>query len=168
MSEIKEGMELVGDLQMRFTKRVKAPRSLVWKVHTDPILLKRWWGPEGFSITTHAIEMKNGGIWKFTMHRPPGPQSSSEPAGADGADYPNTIWYKELREPEFMDYDHGDFESVHFHVHTEFIEEGDYTKIVSLMSFKERSARDETAKFAVHGHASTMLRLESLLKELQS
>ena len=154
--DTKMGFEKVGDLQMRFSKWVKAPRALVWKAHTEPALLAQWWGPQGFSITTHSIDLRTGGTWKLTMHAP------------DGTDYPNMMWYKEVKEPVLMDYDHGDFEAPHFHVRTELIEEGGGTSIVTVMSFKDKASRDQTAEFALPGHTSTMERLEALMAKEQA
>lgn len=146
--------EKIGDLQMRFTKRVKAPRALVWRAHTEPSLLAQWWGPEGFSHVNEAFEMEVGGIWKFLFKAP------------DGTVYQELIRFTELKEPELMALDHGDFERVHFKVRTEFAESDGWTTISTVMSFPSKEVRDETAKHAEPGHRSTMGRLEALLAEL--
>ncbi|MEJ0044371.1 MAG: metalloregulator ArsR/SmtB family transcription factor [Rhizomicrobium sp.] len=44
-----------------FTRLLDVPRELVWKVWTDPRHVTQWWGPTGFSVTTHAISVKPGG-----------------------------------------------------------------------------------------------------------
>jgi uncharacterized protein YndB with AHSA1/START domain len=56
--------------------------------------LARWWGPNGFSITTHEMQFKEDGFWGLTMH------------GPDGRDYKNKIIYLDIREPEFLAYRH--------------------------------------------------------------
>jgi uncharacterized protein YndB with AHSA1/START domain len=33
-----------------------APRELVFSAFTDPEHLSQWWGPNGFTTTTHAFE----------------------------------------------------------------------------------------------------------------
>ncbi|MFN7981971.1 MAG: SRPBCC family protein [Vicinamibacterales bacterium] len=91
---------------LRFTRRLQAPRSLVWKAHTEADRLVKWWGPEGFTITIHDIDVKTGGVWRLTMH------------GPDGVNYPNRILYREVVEPSLLDYDHGDFERTLFRVRT--------------------------------------------------
>ena len=40
-----------------------APRDLVFSVWTDPKHLAQWWGPNGFTTTTHSFEMRPGGVF---------------------------------------------------------------------------------------------------------
>jgi len=136
-----------------FTRRLQAPRELVWKAHTEADRLARWWGPLGFTITTHEIEVKPGGVWRLTMH------------GPDGVNYPNRIIYREVIEPSVLDYDHGDFERTLFHVRTEFISEGpNTTRLATTITFPTEKERDATALYAVDGHRSTMGRLAAFLR----
>jgi uncharacterized protein YndB with AHSA1/START domain len=154
---VPSGSELVEyptPTELKFTRVLRAPRTLVWRCHTEPERLAKWWGPQGFTITIHEIDVRPGGVWRLTLH------------GPDGRDYPNKIVYRELVEPQLLDYDHGDFEHVRFHVRTEFLEHGEDTKLVSRMTFASQAQRDATAKYAVDGHASTMQRLDDLLAQL--
>ena len=80
------------DRALMFTRSFDAPRDLVWQAWTDPSQLARWWGPEGFSITTHEHKMQPNGIWRLTMH------------GPDGRDYDNRIVYLEVKPPERLVY----------------------------------------------------------------
>ncbi len=146
--------ERVGEAQARFIKRVKAPRELVWRAHTEPALLARWWGPEGFSHVNERFELRVGGSWKFVF------------SGPDGAKYDELITYTELVEPELIAMDHGDFERVHFKVRTRFDQDGDWTVITTVMDFAGPEARDAAMQHAEAGHASTMGRLETLLATL--
>ena len=75
-------------------RTLNAPRELVLKMWSDPQALSNWWGPEGFSTTTHKLEFKPGGEWTFIMH------------GPDGTDYTNNIKYKETG-PDRIAYSHG-------------------------------------------------------------
>ena len=61
-----------------------APRSLVFEAWTDPKHLAHWWGPNGFSLTTHSFDFRAGGVWRFVMH------------GPDGRDYENRITFDEI------------------------------------------------------------------------
>jgi uncharacterized protein YndB with AHSA1/START domain len=65
-----------------------APRDLVFSVWTDPRHLAQWWGPNGFTITTHSFDMRPGGVWRLVMH------------GPDGRDYQNRITYDKIVPPE--------------------------------------------------------------------
>ncbi len=81
--------------ELHLTRVYRAPRSLVWKVWTDPAHVAHWWGPRGFSLTHHSKDLRVGGSWVYTMH------------GPDGVDYPNVAKYHEVIEGEKMVYDHG-------------------------------------------------------------
>src|SRR5438105_6066042 len=70
------------------TRVFDAPPDLVFEMWTDPKHLANWWGPRGFSITTHEFAFKPGGVWRFIMH------------GPDGTDYPNKIIWRELVRPQ--------------------------------------------------------------------
>ena len=65
-------------------RELDAPRALVFEAWTDPKHLSQWWGPNGFTTTTSAFDMRPGGVWRFVMH------------GPDGRDYQNTITYFEI------------------------------------------------------------------------
>lgn len=49
-----------------------APRELVWKAWTDPEIVKKWWGPEGFSAPSIKVDLRVGGKYIFAMHGPKG------------------------------------------------------------------------------------------------
>ena len=56
-----------------------APRELVFHMWTSAEHLGNWWGPHGFTITTHSIDVRPGGEWRFVMH---GPDGTESPAAA--------------------------------------------------------------------------------------
>jgi uncharacterized protein YndB with AHSA1/START domain len=49
-----------------------APRERVWKAWTDPDLVKKWWGPEGFSAPSIKLDFREGGKYTYAMHGPEG------------------------------------------------------------------------------------------------
>lgn len=49
-----------------------APVEKVWRAWTDPEMIKKWWGPEGFSSPYAKIDFRVGGIYTFGMHGPKG------------------------------------------------------------------------------------------------
>lgn len=51
-----------------------APVEAVWKAWTDPEIIKKWWGPEGFSAPSIKIDLKVGGKYIYAMQGPPGSQ----------------------------------------------------------------------------------------------
>ena len=102
----KNSIDLEQDPRSIIGSRVlDAPRALVFSVWTDPKHLAQWWGPNGFTTTTHAYDFRPGGVWRFVMH------------GPDGRDYQNRITFDEIVPPERIVYRHGggdDVEPVQF------------------------------------------------------
>lgn len=49
-----------------------APIALVWSAWTDSEMVKKWWGPEGFSAPSIKIDLKVGGKYIYCMHGPAG------------------------------------------------------------------------------------------------
>lgn len=81
--------------ELRLTRVYDAPVKAVWDAWTDPSQAAQWWGPRGFTITTHSKDLSVGGHWHYTMH------------GPDGVDYPNKTKYFEVEECKKLVYDHG-------------------------------------------------------------
>ncbi len=49
-----------------------APIELVWKAWTTPEMIKKWWGPEGFSAPSIKIDLRAGGKYIYAMQGPKG------------------------------------------------------------------------------------------------
>lgn len=49
-----------------------APRELVWKAWTEPEMIKKWWGPQGFTAPSIKVDLKVGGKYIFAMKGPEG------------------------------------------------------------------------------------------------
>jgi uncharacterized protein YndB with AHSA1/START domain len=130
-----------------------APRELVFEVWTDPKHLSQWWGPDGFTTTTSAFDMRPGGLWRFVMH------------GPDGRDYENRITFDEIVSPEFIRYHHGggdDVEPVQFHTTVTFEVLGPKsTRLTWRAEFPSAIERDRVIKDygADKGLTQTMARL---------
>ena len=124
----------------------------MWKVWTDPNHVHNWWGPAGFSTTTHSMEVKPGGMWRYVMH------------GPDGRDYQNLIVYQEVQEPQRLVYKHGggeDTEPVNFQTVVTFDKagpSGEQTQVTMRSVFPSQEARDFVIReyHAVEGAGSTL------------
>jgi len=81
--------------ELRITRIYDAPVAAVWDAWTDPGQVAQWWGPRGFTLTTHSKDLRPGGHWNYTMH------------GPDGTDYPNTTKYLAVERHTRLVYDHG-------------------------------------------------------------
>jgi len=42
-----------------------APRGFVFDAFTQPDLLRKWWGPEGFTLTGVDVDLRVGGRYRF-------------------------------------------------------------------------------------------------------
>ena len=82
------------------TRVYDAPRELVFAAFTDPKHLAQWWGPNGFTTTTSAFDLRPGGVWRFVMH------------GPDGRDHQNRITFDEVVPPARLIYRHAGGEDV--------------------------------------------------------
>ncbi|HRN69961.1 MAG TPA: SRPBCC domain-containing protein [Candidatus Woesebacteria bacterium] len=54
------------------TRVFDAPRELVWKAWTEPEMIKKWWGPEGFTSPSAKVDLRVGGKYIYAMHGPAG------------------------------------------------------------------------------------------------
>jgi uncharacterized protein YndB with AHSA1/START domain len=138
-----------------------APRDLVFAVWTDPRHLAKWWGPDGFSTTTSAFDLRVGGVWRFVMH------------GPDGRDYENRITFDEIVRPERLVYHHGggdDVEPVRFRTTVTFEDLDGRTRVTLTGVFPSLAERDRVIREygADKGLVQTLARLGDYLVTMRS
>lgn len=141
--------------ELSITRVYDAPVKAVWDAWTDPKQAAKWWGPRGFTITTHSKDLKPGGIWHYTMH------------GPDGVDYPNKTLYYEVEKYSKLVYDHGgnDEQKPLFKVTVFFSENKGKTTMEMTMAFPSAEIAKETGKFIkTVGGNSTWDRLAEYLE----
>ena len=61
-----------GERELVITRVFDAPRKLVWKAFAESDRLAQWWGPTGFSMLTHTLDFRPGGIFHYSMRSPEG------------------------------------------------------------------------------------------------
>ena len=108
------------------------PRELVFRAWTDPQHIPKWFGPSGFSCTTHEIDIRVGGRWRFEMRAP------------DGTIYPNRMVFLEIDSPKLIVLDHGhdiDDDPTRFRVTLMFDEQTDKKTIVTLRQLHPNKAQ---------------------------
>jgi len=147
------------DREIVITRVLNTPQILVFKAWTDPAHLINWWGPNGFTNTFHEIDIKPGGIWRFTMH------------GHNGMDFPNLIRFIDIVEPERIEYLHGSGEENdedQFKVTVTFEKEGNKTRLTMKSIFPSAALRDMVIREygAMEGGNQTIDRLEQELKHM--
>ena len=55
------------DTQILITREFDAPKHLVFKAHTTPELIKRWWHAKRGEVTVADIDLRVGGKWRWVM-----------------------------------------------------------------------------------------------------
>jgi uncharacterized protein YndB with AHSA1/START domain len=123
--------------EIRITRIYDAPVAAVWDAWTDPEQVAQWWGPRGFTLTTHSKDLRPGGHWTYTMH------------GPDRVDYPNKTHYFEVERHSKLVYDHGgsdDWPPL-FRVTVLFSEIDGKTKMEMSMTLPTPEAAEERRKF---------------------
>lgn len=58
--------------ELVITRVFNASRDKVWKAWTEPELLKRWWGPKGFTAPVSKIDLRVDGAYLNSMRSPEG------------------------------------------------------------------------------------------------
>lgn len=145
--------------ELKIQRVYDAPVKMVWDAWTDPKKVAKWWGPRGFTLTTHSKDLRPGGSWSYTMH------------GPDGVDYPNKTHYFEVEEYSRLVYDHGanDDRPPLFRVTVLFTEVKGKTKMDMTMTLPTPEAAEETRKFIKKaGGEATWDRLAEFLEKESS
>jgi len=138
--------------EINMTLLIDAPRDRVFKAFSDPKGLAVWWGPNGFTTTTHAMNFCEGGNWRYTMH------------GPDGTDYPNHVIYTKIDPPQSIAWDHhGDADHpAEFKAVISFVSEGGKTRVTLRMILADARQRQGMLAFgALEGGWQNLARLES-------
>ncbi|MBK6512868.1 MAG: SRPBCC domain-containing protein [Polyangiaceae bacterium] len=132
--------------ELRLTRVYDAPVRAVWDAWTLPEQVAKWWGPRGFTLTTHEKDLRAGGTWRYTMH------------GPDGVDYPNIATYFVVEPYQKLVYDHGatDDRPPLFRVTVTFSEDSGKTTMEMIMTLASPEAAAEIAKHIkkAGGHAT--------------
>lgn len=142
--------------EIKITRIYNAPVKAVWDAWTDPDQVAKWWGPRGFTITTHSKDLRPGGHWAYTMH------------GPDGTNWENKTIYHEVVERSRLVYDHGgnDDRPPLFRVTATFQDVKGKTKLEMTMTLPTPEAAQETKKFIkAAGGNSTWDRLAEYLEK---
>ena len=141
--------------QISNSRVVDAPRDLVWTALTDPKHVNAWWGPTGFKNVDVQQDVRVGGGWKFKM------------IGPDGTEYPNKSTYIELKAPERLVYDLGDWEKVHFRGAVTLDEVGVKTLVTLTAECASKEFRDGLLGYAIDGGKQTLAKLDAHLASMK-
>ena len=130
-----------------------APRRMVYDAMTKPELLKRWFGPRGWSLAVCEIDLRVGGKWRFVLR------------GPDGTEMGMSGVYRELVRPERSvhteSFDVFPGESL---VTTVLFEDAGKTTLTGTILYDSQEIRDAVIKSGMEqGAAETYDKLAELL-----
>ena len=124
------------DREIVVSRLIDAPRSLVYAAWTDPEQIQVWFGPEGFAIETHGIDLRPGGVWRFDM------------VATDGTRYGNRMLFLRLEEPSLIEVEHGadqDDDPGKFRMLLTFDEQSNGKTVLTLRQMHPSKAQREGA-----------------------
>ncbi len=141
------------DREIVLTRVFDAPRDLVFDAFSNPELLKRWFGPRGWSMPVCEVDLKVGGGFRFVLR------------GPDGKDMGMRGVYQEITPParsvhmeSFDDYP-GESQ-----VTAVFVEEEGKTTLTATVRYPSKEVRDIVLKSGMeHGAAESYDKLAELL-----
>ena len=140
------------------TRIFDAPRHLVFDAFTKPELLKRWFGPKGWSLVVCEVDLRVGGSWRFVLRGPDGKEM-----GMRGV-------YREVQPPE---------RSVHTETFDDFpgestvtavlVEDRGKTTLTATVRYESQEIRDAVIQSGMeHGAAESYDKLAELLSEVSA
>ena len=138
------------------TRVFDAPRSLVFDAFTKPELLKRWFGPRGWSLVVCEIDLRVGGTWRFVLR------------GPDGRDMGMRGVYREIAAPDRSvhteSFDDFPGESL---VTTVLVEDRGRTTLTATVLYPSQEVRDIVIKSGMeHGAAESYDKLAETLASI--
>src|SRR3954469_884613 len=145
------------DREVVLTRVFDAPRTLVFEAFTRPELLKRWYGPHGWSLVVCEVDLKVGGGFRFVLR------------GPDGKNMGMRGVYREIVPPErsvhmesFDDYP-GESQ-----VTTVLVEQGGSTTLTATVLYPSQEIRDAVIKSGMeHGAAESYDKLAECLASIE-
>ncbi|MBI4902541.1 MAG: SRPBCC family protein [Acidobacteria bacterium] len=149
---------LPSDCEVCLTRVFDAPRELVFDAFAKPEILKRWFGPRGFTLDVCEVDHRVGGGFRFVL------------AGPDGKRMGMRGVYREIVRPErsvhmesFDDYP-GEAQ-----VTATFTEEAGKTTMIATVRYESRQVRDIVISMGMEdGAAETYDRLAELLASVNA
>ena len=120
------------DREIVLTRVYDASRELVFRAWTEPAHIAQWFGPRGFNCTTHEIDIRVGGRWRFDMTAP------------NGHRYPNRMVFLAIEPPKKLVFDHGsdvDDDPGRFRVTVTFDEQSNGKTVLTLRQLHPTAAQ---------------------------
>jgi len=127
-------------------------RATLFDAFADPQKLALWWGPEGFSNTISAFDLRPGGDWLVTM------------TADNGTDFHNRWTFEEVTAGEMVRMTH--HEPVHvFGLEMRFADDDRGARLSWRMLFDRTEDNEAMEKFLHAANEQNFDRLERLLEQ---
>ncbi len=146
------------DREIVMTRVFDAPRHLVFEAFTKPELLKRWFGPRGWSLVVCEVDLRVGGGFRFVLR------------GPDGTDMGMRGFYREIvpaeRSVHVESFDNYPGEST---VTAVLVEQAGKTTLTATVLYPSQEIRDAVIKSGMeHGAAESYDKLAELLASAET
>jgi uncharacterized protein YndB with AHSA1/START domain len=125
----------------------------VYHAFENPDILKKWWGPKGFTNTFHEFDLRPEGTWKLTMHGPEKGNYENESVFIE-VDKNKRVAWKRVSQPLFnmvIEFEEIDSKS---------------SKITFQMIFSSVEECDKIRRFATPSNEENFDRLEEVLQSI--
>jgi uncharacterized protein YndB with AHSA1/START domain len=57
---------------LRLERLIPAPPEKIFALWTEPELVAKWWGPDGYELAKYELDVRAGGRWRTSMRSPEG------------------------------------------------------------------------------------------------
>jgi uncharacterized protein YndB with AHSA1/START domain len=143
------------DRELALVRVFDAPRHLVFDAYTKPELLKRWFGPVGWTLIECEVDLRVGGTYRYVMRKDNGNEM-----GLGGV-------FREIVRPERIvaaeSFDDPWYEGQAIAT-TTFVEHGGKTTLTTTVRYDSKAIRDAVLKSPMEsGVESAYNRLAELL-----
>ncbi|HNB31844.1 MAG: SRPBCC family protein [Saprospiraceae bacterium] len=126
----------------------------VYSAFSNPLHLKNWWGPEGFSNTIHEFDLRPQGRWVLTMH------------GPEKGNYENSSVFKEVVPNKLICWRR--ISQPIFDMEIGFEKLSDFKSRISFkMIFDTVEECEKVKRFAIPKNEENFDRLENELQEMK-
>jgi uncharacterized protein YndB with AHSA1/START domain len=141
------------DREIAMTRVFDAPRRLVSDAFSKPELLKRWFGPRGWTLGVCEVDLRPGGGFRFVL------------SGPEGQELGMRGMYKEISPERSVHLESFDqFPGVESEVTTTLTEENGRTTLTVTVLYPSNEIRDAVLQSGMeHGAAESYDKLAEIL-----
>jgi uncharacterized protein YndB with AHSA1/START domain len=121
----------------------------VFDAYANAGKIVRWWGPNGFTLTTQSLDLNEGGHWRFVF------------TGPDGAEHKNHVVFRRIERPHMFVIDH--VSGPKYHGTVTFDDIGDKTKVTIYQTFENLTLFNKFKDIALAGNEGNFDRLSEVI-----